>query len=100
MQVELKIHSEEINMQQFRTRVRAASARALIVKCARGKPDILFYFWCAVKQHSHQFSIKPLPIVSGIMARHHSFTNDSAGFTQEPITLGPATFIPVVRPLK
>lgn len=100
MQVELQIHCEEINTQQFRTRLRAASARALIVKCACGKPDILSYFWCVGKQHSRQFSIKPLPIVSGIMARHHLFTNNSAGFTQEPITLGPATSICVVCPLR
>lgn len=44
MQVELKINSEEINMQQFRTRVRTVSVGALIMKCAYGKADLLFLF--------------------------------------------------------
>lgn len=40
VQVGLKINSEDIKIQQFRTRIRTASVRALIMKCAYSKPRL------------------------------------------------------------
>lgn len=89
MQVELKTNPPDVNTQQLERGedcLRQRSLQSVLV----GSQTFYFYFCCAVKLRSHPFSVKASLRVSEERARHHSFSNDSAGPAREPTTLGPA----------